>query len=60
VEFGYAILASIVPDLETVPQGLLSGQYVYPVRIVCFNASEMVARRHLRRRRHADPARGRQ
>jgi hypothetical protein len=27
-------------DLETVLQGLLSGQYVYPVRIVCFNASE--------------------
>lgn len=27
-------------DLETVLQGLLSGQYVYPVRIVCFNAIE--------------------
>jgi hypothetical protein len=27
-------------DLETVLQGLLSGQYVNPVRIVCFNASE--------------------
>src|SRR3954454_13655292 len=27
-------------DLETVLQGLLSGKYVYPVRIVCFNASE--------------------
>ncbi|MGY4413203.1 hypothetical protein ACVWW4_004939 [Bradyrhizobium sp. LB7.1] len=27
-------------DLEAVLQGLLSGQYVYPVRIVCFNASE--------------------
>ncbi|MET4803986.1 hypothetical protein [Bradyrhizobium sp. LB11.1] len=27
-------------DLETVLQGLLSGQYAYPVRIVCFNASE--------------------
>ena len=27
-------------DLETVLQGLLFGQYVYPVRIVCFNASE--------------------
>ncbi|MCK1352471.1 MULTISPECIES: hypothetical protein [unclassified Bradyrhizobium] len=27
-------------DLETVLQGLLSGQYVYPVRIVCFNASQ--------------------
>src|SRR3954452_76155 len=27
-------------DLEAVLQGLLSGQYVYPVRIVCFNAVE--------------------
>ncbi|MCK1569018.1 hypothetical protein IVB08_34740 [Bradyrhizobium sp. 173] len=27
-------------DLETVLQGLLSGQYAYPVRIVCFNAIE--------------------
>ncbi|MGY4350120.1 hypothetical protein [Bradyrhizobium sp. 187] len=27
-------------DLEAVLQGLLSGQYVYPVRIVCFNAGE--------------------
>lgn len=27
-------------DLETVLQGLLSGQYVYPVRIVCFNPGE--------------------
>lgn len=27
-------------DLETVLQGLLCGQYVYPVRVVCFNASE--------------------
>lgn len=27
-------------DLESVLQGLLTGQYVYPVRIVCFNASE--------------------
>ena len=27
-------------DLETVLQGLLSGQYTYPVRIVCFNAIE--------------------
>jgi hypothetical protein len=27
-------------DLETVLQGLLSGQYVYPVRIVSFNATE--------------------
>jgi len=27
-------------DLETVLQGLLTGQYVYPIRIVCFNACE--------------------
>jgi hypothetical protein len=27
-------------DLEIVLQGLLSGQYTYPVRIVCFNAGE--------------------
>jgi hypothetical protein len=27
-------------DLQTVLQGLLFGQYVYLVRIVCFNASE--------------------
>src|SRR3954470_21405633 len=27
-------------DLETVLRGLLSGQYLYPVRIVCFNAIE--------------------
>src|SRR3954465_8306896 len=27
-------------DLETVLQGLLSGQYAYPVRIMCFNAIE--------------------
>lgn len=27
-------------DLEAVLQGLLSGQYAYPVRIVCFNAIE--------------------
>jgi hypothetical protein len=31
-------------NLETVLQGLLSGQYVYPVRIVCFNASERWSR----------------
>ncbi|MGY3367931.1 hypothetical protein ACVWZL_005056 [Bradyrhizobium sp. GM2.4] len=30
-------------DLETVLQGLLSGQYVYPVRMVCFNASVVVS-----------------
>jgi hypothetical protein len=27
-------------DIEAVLQGLLSGQYAYPVRIVCFNAGE--------------------
>jgi hypothetical protein len=27
-------------DLETVLRGLLSGQYAYPVRIVCFNPGE--------------------
>ena len=27
-------------DLESVLQGLISGQYAYPVRIVCFNAGE--------------------
>jgi hypothetical protein len=27
-------------DLQTVLQGLLTGQYAYPVRIVCFNACE--------------------
>ena len=27
-------------DLETVLRGLISGQYAYPVRIVCFNAIE--------------------
>lgn len=27
-------------DLETLLQGLFTGQYAYPVRIVCFNASE--------------------
>jgi hypothetical protein len=27
-------------ELQAVLQGLLSGQYVYPVRIVCFNATE--------------------
>lgn len=31
-------------DLETVLQGLLSGQYSYPVRIVCSNAGEGWAR----------------
>lgn len=27
-------------DLESVLQDLLSGQYAYPLRIVCFNAAE--------------------
>jgi len=27
-------------DLEAVLQGLLTGQYAYPVRIVCFNVGE--------------------
>jgi hypothetical protein len=27
-------------DIEAVLQGLLSGQYAYPVRIVCFNSTE--------------------
>ncbi|WP_063694844.1 hypothetical protein [Bradyrhizobium stylosanthis] len=27
-------------DLEAVLQGLLTGQYAYPVRIACFNAGE--------------------
>ncbi|ULK98826.1 hypothetical protein [Bradyrhizobium sp. I71] len=27
-------------DLETVLQGLLSGHYAYPLRIVCFNPGE--------------------
>jgi hypothetical protein len=31
-------------DLEAVLQGLLSGQYLYPVRIVCFNAIERWSR----------------
>lgn len=30
-------------DLETVLQGLLSGQYVYAVLMVCFNASVVVS-----------------
>jgi len=31
-------------DLEAVLQGLLSGQYTYPVRIACFNPGEGWAR----------------
>lgn len=31
-------------DLETLLQGLLSGQYAYPVRIACFNPGEGWAR----------------
>lgn len=31
-------------DLETVLHGLLTGQYAYPVRIVCFNAGERWSR----------------
>jgi len=31
-------------DLEAVLQGLLTGQYAYPVRIECFNAAERWSR----------------
>lgn len=35
-------------DFETVLRGLLSGEYVYPVRIVCFNLGEGSSRDAIR------------
>jgi hypothetical protein len=48
------VVRKVGPDLETVLQHILSGQSVYPSRIVCFDPGEN--RRHLRCRRCTRPA----